>query len=84
LGTNALIDIIVNVEASHAYNDEGVFFAECYRILAPGGYMCWTDFRPHPFYDTRVFEKAKEARLQVHELSAAKIYNTLYAVVDQP
>jgi len=59
------VDIIMNVEASHSYNDEAIFFKECYRILAPGGYMCWTDFRPHPFYDKRVFDKAKEARLQL-------------------
>jgi ubiquinone/menaquinone biosynthesis C-methylase UbiE len=36
-------DAIINIEASHLYDDRGRFFAEALRVLRPGGYFCYTD-----------------------------------------
>jgi SAM-dependent methyltransferase len=36
-------DVVINIEASHLYDDRGRFFAEVLRVLRPGGYFCYTD-----------------------------------------
>ena len=36
-------DAVINVEASHLYDDRNRFFAEALRVLRPGGYFCYTD-----------------------------------------
>lgn len=38
-------DTVVNVEASHCYPDFPKFLAEVARVLKPGGYFLYTDFR---------------------------------------
>jgi len=38
-------DIIYNVESSHCYSNMSQFIQEAYRVLRPGGYFAWTDFR---------------------------------------
>ncbi len=38
-------DILLNVESSHRYPKVEMFFDEVYRILKPGGYFLYTDFR---------------------------------------
>jgi ubiquinone/menaquinone biosynthesis C-methylase UbiE len=38
-------DIVVNVEASHAYRDDAAFLREVSRILAPGGKFLYADYR---------------------------------------
>lgn len=38
-------DIVMNVESSHRYPKVEKFFDEVYRILKPGGYFLYTDFR---------------------------------------
>jgi ubiquinone/menaquinone biosynthesis C-methylase UbiE len=42
---NADFDIVLNVESSHRYPKVEKFFDEVYRILKPGGYFLYTDFR---------------------------------------
>ena len=39
----ASFDVVVNVEASHLYDDRAAFFAEVYRALVPGGRFCYAD-----------------------------------------
>ncbi len=39
-------DVVVNVEASHAYGDFPAFVKEVFRVLKPGGYFLYADFRP--------------------------------------
>jgi SAM-dependent methyltransferase len=36
-------DVVINVEASHLYDDRTRFFAEVFRVLRPGGTFCYTD-----------------------------------------
>jgi len=36
-------DVVINIEASHLYDDRGRFFVEVLRVLRPGGYFCYTD-----------------------------------------
>ena len=36
-------DVVINIEASHLYDDRGRFFGEVARVLRPGGYFCYTD-----------------------------------------
>ncbi len=38
-------DVVINVESSHCYPNFGKFVAEVERILKPGGYFLFTDFR---------------------------------------
>lgn len=42
---NASLDALLTVEASHCYPDEKQFAREAARVLRPGGYLLWTDFR---------------------------------------
>jgi SAM-dependent methyltransferase len=43
---DASFDAVVNVESSHCYGHIEKFFAEAARVLRPGGYFLYTDFRP--------------------------------------
>jgi SAM-dependent methyltransferase len=43
---DASFDIVVNVESSHCYGHIDQFFAEAARVLRPGGWFLYTDFRP--------------------------------------
>ncbi len=38
-------DVIINIEASHCYSDFPQFLAEVTRVLRPGGYFLYADFR---------------------------------------
>jgi SAM-dependent methyltransferase len=40
---DAVFDVVINIEASHLYDDRGRFFAEVLRVLKPGGHFCYTD-----------------------------------------
>lgn len=42
---NESFDVVVNVEASHAYPDYRNFIQEAHRVLRPGGTFLTTDFR---------------------------------------
>ncbi len=45
---NDTFDVIINVEASHCYGDMAQFLGHVARILRPGGYFLFTDFRTRP------------------------------------
>jgi SAM-dependent methyltransferase len=40
---DASFDVVINIEASHLYEDRTRFFAEAFRVLRPGGHFCYTD-----------------------------------------
>jgi ubiquinone/menaquinone biosynthesis C-methylase UbiE len=39
------VDALLNVESSHCYGNLSKFFSEVYRVLKPGGYFLYADFR---------------------------------------
>jgi ubiquinone/menaquinone biosynthesis C-methylase UbiE len=38
-------DVVINVESSHRYSQMDRFLAEVYRVLKPGGFFLFADFR---------------------------------------
>ena len=42
---DARFDVVVNVESSHCYGQMDKFLSEVFRVLRPGGYFLYTDFR---------------------------------------
>jgi SAM-dependent methyltransferase len=42
---DASCDVVINVESSHCYGHIDRFFAEAARVLRPGGWFLYTDFR---------------------------------------
>jgi SAM-dependent methyltransferase len=40
---DASFDVVINIEASHLYDDRNAFFAEVFRVLNPGGRFCYVD-----------------------------------------
>ncbi len=42
---DASFDVVVNVESSHCYGQMDKFLSEVLRVLRPGGYFLYTDFR---------------------------------------
>lgn len=40
---DSAFDVVINIEASHLYDNRGRFFAEVLRVLKPGGHFCYTD-----------------------------------------
>jgi SAM-dependent methyltransferase len=66
-----VFDVILNVEASHCYPDFSAFLAEVHRVLRPGGYFLYADFR---FKDgISAWEKALDAtplnQIQMRDIS---------------
>jgi len=57
-------DIVMNVESSHRYNSMSSFAREVHRILKPGGWLLFTDFRTHHQW-TDVKRALQDARLKV-------------------
>jgi len=43
---DASFDAVLNIESSHCYGDRDAFLAEVRRVLRPGGYFLYADFRP--------------------------------------
>ena len=46
--SDSIFDVVYNVESSHCYGNMEKFVNEVYRVLKPGGFFCWTDFRDKP------------------------------------
>lgn len=52
-------DVVMNVESSHRYPDMNKFLSEVCRVLQPGGYFLFTDFR----YDHEMPALTEELKL---------------------
>ena len=59
--SDATFDVLYNVESSHCYSDMEAFIGEAYRVLKPGGYFAWTDFRDHKTMNSirQIIDKTK-------------------------
>jgi ubiquinone/menaquinone biosynthesis C-methylase UbiE len=42
---DAQVDVVINVESSHCYGSMEAFLAQVRRVLRPGGYFLYADFR---------------------------------------
>jgi len=60
-----VFDIVLNVESSHCYGDIDVFLSEVKRVLKPGGFFLWCDFR--------TIEKMEELKKQFFNSGLIKI-----------
>ena len=70
-------DVLYNVESSHCYSDMEGFIHEAYRVLKPGGYFAWTDFRDEKtmnsireMFDQTKFEKLKDTDITQEVIQA--------------
>jgi ubiquinone/menaquinone biosynthesis C-methylase UbiE len=43
---NERFDTVINIESSHCYDSMSVFLSQVMRVLRPGGYFLFADFRP--------------------------------------
>ncbi len=66
------LDAVVNVESSHCYPDFENFVAEVKRVLKPGGYFLFTDFRNASETDIfhNTFEKTGFRQLYEQDISS--------------
>ncbi|PLX19873.1 MAG: class I SAM-dependent methyltransferase [Salinivirgaceae bacterium] len=64
-------DAILNVESSHRYPDMMAFLGEVKRILRPGGYFLYTDFR----YDHEMDELKKQLAESGLSIEKEKVIN---------
>ena len=40
-----IFDVVINIESSHRYSQMDIFLDEVYRVLKPGGFFLFADFR---------------------------------------
>lgn len=59
-------DVVLNVESSHRYPQAELFFNEVYRVLKPGGYFLFADFR-YNFEIDELKLQLKNSNLQVEK-----------------
>ena len=78
---DASFDVVVNVESSHCYGHIDRFFAEAARVLRPGGWFLYTDFRAAadvPAWHAALAAQAGWARVAQEDITAA-VANALLA-----
>ena len=70
-------DVLYNVESSHCYSDMTAFIHEAFRVLRPGGYFAWTDFRDEKrmqeireTFDSTEFSIVKHADITAEVIAA--------------
>lgn len=68
---NNACDIVLNVESSHRYQNMRTFLREVYRVLRPGGYFLFADFR----HDYLIEEMKIELELSGLTLMEEKFIN---------
>jgi len=64
-------DVLINLESSHRYPDMKAFFGEVSRILRPGGYFLFADFR----FDYEMKDLKKDLELSGMTMLKEKIIN---------
>lgn len=77
---NETLDVVLNVESSHRYDQFSIFLAEVYRVLKKGGYLLLTDFRYD--YDMRAMKKDIDCsgfKILHYEVINTQVVNALKA-----
>ena len=68
---DAAVDVVLNVESSHCYDDFSRFVGEVHRVLRPGGRLLLTDFRPRELWPEVRQRCAERFRVVVeHDITA--------------
>jgi SAM-dependent methyltransferase len=72
------MDAVISVEASHLYDDPARFFAEVFRVLAPGGRLFyadlfWANSEPERFLRDAGFRIAREEDITAGVLRALEL-----------
>jgi ubiquinone/menaquinone biosynthesis C-methylase UbiE len=79
------IDRVLNVESSHCYGNIQRFFSEVRRVLRPGGYFLFTDYRDTQTKMERLrqqllhvagLEVVREEKINLYVLQALELDNT--------
>ena len=71
-------DVILNVESSHRYDDVDKFLSEVHRVLKPGGFFLFTDFRfENEMKDLDIQLKKSRLKLVKDELITAHVVEAL-------
>ncbi len=71
---DASFDAVLNVESSHCYGHIDRFFAEAVRVLRPGGWFLYTDFRPAseiPAWHAELAAQAGWTQVEHEDITAA-------------
>ena len=74
------LDVVLNVESSHRYDQFSIFLAEVYRVMKKGGYLLLTDFRYE--YDMQAMKSdvgASGFEIMHYEVINTKVVNALKA-----
>jgi SAM-dependent methyltransferase len=80
-------DVVVNIEASHCYPDLARFFREVLRVLRPGGYFLYADFRDndpgravvHRHVETSGLELIREENISREVIRGMQLNTEKYA-----
>lgn len=74
----AAFDVVLNIESSHRYPDMDLFLNETYRVLRPGGFFLFTDFRHKKELEKLTQQlEATEFKLVKHELITEDVLEAL-------
>lgn len=81
---NETLDVVLNVESSHRYDQFSIFLSEVYRVLRKGGYLLLTDFRYD--YDMQAMKKDIDSsgfEILHYEIINTQVVNALKADDDR-
>ncbi len=73
-----VFDVVINIESSHRYSQMDIFLDEVYRVLKPGGFFLFADFRHKSEIDklNEQFENSK-MNLVKDEIITANVLEAL-------
>ena len=71
-------DVVINVESSHRYNNMNKFLEEVHRVLKPGGYFLFADFRLQEEIE-QLHDRLKRSNFKVvvHEIITSNVLEAL-------
>lgn len=77
---DASFDVVVNVESSHCYGQMEKFLAEVVRVLRPGGYFLYTDFRARA--DIPALERTLGAQAELAQIAHEDVTGAVVAALE--
>ncbi len=75
-------DLITNIESSHLYPHIELFFKEVFRVLAPGGFFCYTDIEVNNKLQSErldtFLKSRKDIRVLIKQDLTKMVKNSIY------